>query len=355
MSSTEKRIVPALFDGNRLRQARIYRGLKKVDVAGVVDLTPAAIGQFESGKARPSSSAYASLALHLGFPPEFFERRGQSAHVTESHAHFRKLRSTSKMARDQSLVRLELLAELLMTIEGHVELPASDVPTYPIADDAPDPEPERAAAAVRESWGLGKGPIDSVVRLLEGRGVVIVRPQFDASGVDAYSTWIGDRAVVVLSSEKADAARSRFDAAHELGHLVMHHDAEPGRHVVENQANRFAAAFLMPADVIGKEFPSRMSWPVFFRLKERWRVSLQALLYRARTLGALGPESYRRAQIYLSRQGWRDNEPIEIGAPEEPTLWLQAFALMQAELDIDEKSVAVSCCLPDEVFSSLLS
>lgn len=80
----------------------------------------------------------------------------------------------------------------------------------------------------------------------------------------------------------------------------MHHDAEPGRHVVEKQAHRFAAAFMMPAEAIADEFPARMSWPEYFKLKERWRVSLQALLYRARSLGALSPGAYRRSDQNLA-------------------------------------------------------
>jgi Zn-dependent peptidase ImmA (M78 family) len=134
----------------------------------------------------------------------------------------------------------------------------------------------------------------------------------------------------------------------------MHHDAEPGRHVVEKQAHRFAAAFMMPAEVIAEEFPARMSWPAYFTLKERWRVSLQALLYRARTLGALSPDAYRRAQIHIARQGWREAEPIPIGEPEQPALVRRALGLMKSELSMDEKSIADAARLPEGVFRSLL-
>jgi len=354
MSGGETRVVPELFDGHRLRQARIYKGLKKLDLARAIDVTPAVIGQYESGKTRPSGPVFASIALHLGFPPEFFERRGHPLRVPEGEAHFRKLRSTSKLERDQALVRLEFLAEVMADVEKRVQLPDVDLPEFPVDDAAPDAEPEAAAEAVRRAWGLGTGPIDNVVRLLEGRGAVVIRPAVGSSGVDAFSTWIGHRPVVVLGSDKDDTARSRFDASHELGHLVMHHDAEPGRHVVETQAHRFAAALLMPAEVIGKEFPNRMSWPAFFTLKQRWRVSLQALLYRAKTLGALSPDAYQRAQIHVSRQGWRDNEPGDIGDPEEPALLGRAFDLMRSELSIDEVMIAADCRLPDGVFRALL-
>lgn len=354
MSTASPRLVPALFDGDRLRQARLYHGWRKVDVADAVGITPASVGQYESGRTRPSAQVMASLALHLGFPPEFFERRNGLTQVPENLAHFRKLRSTTRRDRDRLLVRLELLAEVVSGIETYVELPPIEIPEHSVDDTASESEPELAAAAVRNAWGLGRGPIDNVVRLLESKGIVVVRPRVDTAGVDAFSTWAGNRPVIVLSSDKADAARSRFDAAHELGHLVMHHDVEPGRHVVEQQAHRFAGAFLLPADVIAREFPRRMSWPPFFALKQRWRVSLQALLHRARTLGALSPDAYRRAQIHVSRQGWRENEPVDIGPPEEPTLLQRALDLMHTELGIDDALVASKVRLPTMVFGSLL-
>ena len=354
MSGASARLVPALFDGDRLRQARLYRGQRKVDVAEAIGITPAAVGQYESGRTHPSAQVLASLALHLGFPPAFFERRSGLTVVPEGLAHFRKLRSTTRAERERLLVRLELLSEVIAAVERHVELPPVCVPEHAVSDASRDTEPETAAAAVRTAWGLGWGPIDHVVRLLESKGIVVVRPRFDTSRVDAFSTWAGSRPVIVLGSDKEDAARSRFDAAHELGHLVMHHDVEPGRHVIEQQAHRFAAAFLLPADVIIRELPRRMSWPTFFALKERWHVSLQALLYRARTLGTLSPDAYRRAQIHLSRNGWRDNEPVDIGSSEEPALVERALGLMHSELGIDDDTVADQCLLPGPVFTSLV-
>lgn len=352
MTGGDARLVPELFDGDRLRQARMYRGLRKVEVADKIDVSPAIIGQYESGKTRPSVAALASICLKLAFPPEFFERRGTSARVTEGQAHFRKLRATSKLERDRALVRLELFAEVLADIESHVQLPDVDVPSFPVSDDAPDALLEEAAAVVRRAWGLGNGPIDNVVRLLEGRGVVVTRNRVGGTSVDAFSTWIGQRPVVVLGSDKGDTARSRFDAAHELGHLVMHCDAEPGRSIIEQQAHRFAAAFLMPAETIRKELPTRMSWSAFFALKERWRVSLQALLMRAKTLGTMSPDAYRRAQIHI-RTRWGNNEPIDIGAAEQPALLGRAFELMWSELGIAASAVADECRLPEPVFRSL--
>ncbi len=318
-------------------------------------MTPGVVGQYEQSRTRPSPAVLAALSLHLGVDPEFFERRAEPvARVDESQVHFRRLRSTSKLQRDRLLVRLELLADVLVRIEVHVRLPEVAIPSFDV-ELGDDPGVEGAAAAVRSEWGLGRGPLDSVVRLLESKGVIVVRPVIGTADVDAFSTWSAGRPLVVLGSDKDDAARSRFDSAHELGHLVMHHDALPGHQAVERQAQRFAAAFLMPADVIAHELPRRMSWPAYFDLKVRWRVSLQALLYRARTLGVLSPDAYQRAQIHLSRNWGRDAEPIDLGLPERPTLLLRALDLMETKLGVTKDIIARETRLPSGLLDELLA
>lgn len=162
MSGTSQRLVPALFDGDRLRQARLYRGWRKVEVANAVDISPAAVGQYESGKARPSAGARVTRAAPR-FPSAFFERRstcseGRTLRIAEDAAHFRKLRSTTKIERDRLLVRLELLAELLAEVETYVQLPDVDVPVRTVGEEAPETEPERAAAEVRGCMGSRSRP-----------------------------------------------------------------------------------------------------------------------------------------------------------------------------------------------------
>ncbi len=80
------------------------------------------------------------------------------------------------------------------------------------------------AGALRASWALPPGPAPNVVELLESHGVAVIRLPLGSVDVDAFSLPLPDHPVVVLGTDKNDRARSRFDAAHELGHLVMHGD-----------------------------------------------------------------------------------------------------------------------------------
>jgi len=196
-------------------------------------------------------------------------------------------------------------------------MPATSLPARPISSlEAPYQEIEAIASRVRKDWGVPPGPISSVVGLLESHGVVVIRMTLDSADVDAFSLPFVDRPVIVLGSDKGDRARSRFDAAHELGHLVIHGAEFWGLTEVEKQAHGFAAAFLMPRDQIYRELPQRVDWPSLFQLKRRWQVSLAALLMRARTLERMTPATYLTAVKAASARGWRRVEPVPLGPPE---------------------------------------
>ena len=185
----------------------------------------------------------------------------------------------------------------------------------------------RLAGEARTHLGVEGGPIPNVVRLLEAHGVVVVRlDRDDVRRVDAFSHHHGQRPVVVLNPAKGDKARSRFDAAHELGHLVVHHDIEPGSRLVENQAHAFAAEFLAPAAEIERDLPTGIDWPEMQRLKRRWGISLKALVMRARTLGRYSDATYQRAMRQLVSFGLP--EPGALGPPEVPVLLPRALELI---------------------------
>lgn len=199
---------------------------------------------------------------------------------------------------------------------------------------------------------MGSGPAGHLVRLLENHGVLVVFSPPQTAAVDAYSFESHLRPVVVLNPSKQDYYRQRFDVAHELGHLVMHADAEPGSRVVEEQANRFASELLMPADQVFDLLPSKMSgnvWGLLAKLKEQWGVSMQALLFRARKLGKLNDVSYRNAMTTVSVRGWRRSEPGQVRILEQPSLLPRTIELLGSE-GIEEQALIDECRVPRELF-----
>src|SRR5206468_3782846 len=133
--------------------------------------------------------------------------------------------------------------------------------------------------------------------------------------------------------------RMRFTLAHELGHLVMHQAPKPE---MEEEANRFAAEILLPSEDISTDFYTT-SMDHFMVLKLKWRVSLQAIVRKAYTLGKITERAYRYYMMEISKRWGRVREPVPLpDTIERPRIWNQ---LVNAHLNklgysLEELSVA---------------
>ncbi|MQA16995.1 MAG: DUF2188 domain-containing protein [Pseudonocardiaceae bacterium] len=318
------------FEPARLALARRLAALPRTRLGKKVGVTPSAITQFEKGQAKPTLTVLDRLAEVLDVPAEFFRAGHPVPGLSTEGAHFRSLRSTTALERERALSFGELALAVLAAVELHVELPAVRLPELDIpADSTGDLDQSGIEALAREArdlMGVAFGPVPHVVRLLEAHGVAVVRLDEGSRKVDAFSHQQGYRPLVLLSAGKEDKARSRFDGAHELGHLLMHHDADPGSRLVEQQAHNFAAEFLTPAAQIVEDLPDRLDWTVFHRLKRRWGISLKALVMRAHTLGVITSRTYQRGMRQLAT--WDLPEPGSLGPPEAPVLLPRAVELL---------------------------
>lgn len=346
--------VRLLFDPDRLRLARTLVRLNKTQLAAHAEVTPAAISQFELGQATPSRETLARLALATGVPASFFQRPPRRGAHDPSAAHFRSLRSTSQAERAQALGVAELAWHVADGLARWVRLPEVDVPEIPLGPDAPATDVEGAAAAVRVELGLGVEPLPHIVRTLESRGALVLRtPDRLSNRVDAFSHRIGPRPLVVLSASKQDAARSRFDAAHELGHLVMHHESIPGSALKERQAHLFASCLLAPPDALRDELPRRADWGALVLLKERYGMSVKSLAFAAHRLGVWSDTTYQRAMRRYNAAGWNHEEPGDIGAAEQPSMLGKAAALL-LENGVGLDRLAAACALPQDLVNEIL-
>ncbi|MFY0581659.1 ImmA/IrrE family metallo-endopeptidase [Cystobacter fuscus] len=317
------------FNPAQLTLARELRGLLKHELAEKVGKSPSAIGQFENGRARPEPQTILALSLALGLPPGFFAREAKAPAVVPDRCQFRSQRSSSVREQRYVLARGELLKELVALLNEDVDFPEPKVPHAhgPVRSIE---DVEECAEMARRQMGLKDGPIGSMVNELENLGVMVIPMDADCRRVDAFSTWIDKRPYVFLNTFKGSTSRARFDAAHELGHLVMHPDVVPGSPELEHQADQFASAFLLPRSSFSKECPRRINFEHLRELKVRWKVSLAALLYRGRELGFFSEAAVRRAYIQMNSLGIRRNEPDEPTA-EEPQLLQSALKVVLAE------------------------
>lgn len=337
LAAGEIHVAAQLFKPVRLTLARELRLLTKAELAALVGRTPSAISQFEAGRLRPDGATVGELALALDVPVGFFAVESKAAPMAVDQCHFRSLRSASQRDRRRLLARGTLLCDFATRLEEYVEIPAEEVPRVDrevlTSDDV-----ELVAQQARQLWGLGLGPIPNVVWLLERKGIVVSYIPSNCEQVDAFSGWSsaggGSRPFVFLTDGKGAPTRSRFDACHELGHLIMHVDAQPGNPELERQANHFSSAFLMPRESFIREAPQWLNWDLIWELKRRWGTSARAILVRSHQLGVLSDASYRRGFIHLNQHfpGGELHEP----AREQPVVLQEAVRVAAEDVSLAE-------------------
>lgn len=281
-----------------------------------------------------------SITTVLRMPPDFF---AHDARWVSARPRFMRSHATATVgARTRADRRFEWLVALGRFIERFIKLPAVDVPSAAVAADVSDLSDdaiEAAAGTVRKQWGLGDGPISNVVWLLENKGVIVGQSKLLAPKLDALSDWddaSGERPYFILGLDKRSAVRSRFDAAHELGHFVLHRGVDRSRvfrspalfNLLEDQAHRFAGAFLLPEDRFRDEFYIP-TLDALVALKPRWGASIAMMATRAGQLGLLSEEQVRFFYINIGRRKWREREPLdESMPPEQPRLLRRAVEML---------------------------
>lgn len=301
------------FNPSRLAFARRHRGFSKKDLAEKLNVTYRALVAYELGEYPPMPEVLSELSAALKFPECFFSGNDLETLMAEDVS-FRSLTKMAAKQRDTALTQSELALYLSKWLESRFELPVLDIP-----DLRQEKDPEAAAEALREHWGLGLLAIRNMVHLLESKGVRVFSLSIRNVDVDALSTWKAGTPFVFLNSYKS-AERSRFDAAHELGHLVLHRQGPPSGRVGEEEAHRFASAFLMPAASVLARAPKLASIPELFRLKKIFGVSVAAINYRLHQLKLISDWQYRSLAIQISKNGYRSSEPG--GATRETSLVL---------------------------------
>lgn len=285
----------------RLMLARHLRGMAKSELAAKLRVSNASVAHWESGRSEPAPDRLRLLASALSLPVEFFTR--DDVPIVPAHTvSFRSLRSISARDRDKAIGTASLAVDLSNWIAQRFRLPAPALP------DLSGSEPTVAAVEMRRTLQLGDGPLPPTVSLLESLGVRCFSLGRDIQKADALSAWIAGTPVVLFNVTKS-AERSRNDAAHELGHLVLHRHQLPVGADPEREAVAFAAEFLVPAASLVREATSQVTLSSLLRLKQRWGVSAAFMMKRLHDLRLVSEWSARSLWQQLSAAGYRSNEP----------------------------------------------
>lgn len=304
--NTEKSFNPAMF-----KLAREFRGYTQKDLEIKSGIKQGVLSRYEHSLRVPGEEHLALIANALQFPEDFFFQKGEDYPTgIIFHRKFSSLKIKEKSRIEAEVkMRLFCLRPLIPELEIDTEIPDIDLEKY--SDDA-----TKVAQAIRYYWKIPSGPIKNLIELLEDKGIVIFRFDFGTSLLDGF--FVYDDIPCIAINTRAPMDRQRFTIAHELGHLLMH---KISNDEAENQANQFAAEFLMPATDMNEFFKiSKIDLGYLGSLKPIWRVSIAALLRRAYDLGYITPTYFKRLNIQINQLGYKKKEPFAIDNEREGLL-----------------------------------
>jgi len=337
------------FVGSRLKEARESRGLSASSLAAKIGVSRQAVSQYEHGNVTPHPEVMRKITSILNLPYEFF---WQPARPAPDKVFFRSLSSSAKVTRMRGNWRLQWLKDICNYLQEFIEFPPVNIPQFDLPNELESISNdliEDLAHDVRRYWRLGNGVINDLIKILEKNGIVVSRDNIGSESIYTFSDWEdGQRPCMVLGC--SCAVRSRIDAGHELGHIILHHKIDKSKlcspedfKLAEQQAQYFAGAFLLPKETFTKDC-GYLTLESLKVLKEKWKLSVGMMIQRAQQIGLCSDDQAQRLWKSYSRRGWKKKEPLddELGV-EKPHLLSLSFELI-TEKDIQTR---------DEILSNL--
>lgn len=335
------------FSPDRLDLVRRRRGMTKRALAEALHMSEKVVSGYCKGDRIPKPKIVEKLSEILDFPVEFFCGNPLEEARQESPS-FRAMSKMTARQRDQAVAAGTLGMYLSAWIERKFRLPKPNIPQY----DSGIVTPEAAAMEIRSRWGLGERPIKNILHLLEYYGARVFALSEDTRIIDAYSFWHGEKPFVFLDTSKC-AERSRMDAAHELGHLILHSSESTQRNPqVEREAQEFASTFLIPSGSVLARVRPGSTLPEIIQAKHHWNVSATSLTYRIHKLGLLTRYQFTSLFIEMGKRGYRNQEP-ESSSRERSQILNKVFGRL-LEKGTTVARVARELYLPPEEIGKLL-
>lgn len=316
-----------MYNVKRIELARKRRQKTAKILADESGISPVTLSRVINGRQIPDDDTVRKIALALDFPLDFF-KLDDPDEINADAASFRSLTGMTARTRDAALSAGALAFEISDWVGKIFKLEESN-----LIDLSHERDPANAARIIRQYWGIGEKPIGNIVHFLETKGVRVFSLSENTKSVDAFSCWRNSEPFIFLNTFKT-SERSRFDAVHELGHLILHKHGGPQQKIAEYEANTFASSFLMPMADVCAYIPYVNSLNDIIKLKKRWGVSAAALLFRLNKVGIVSAWQYRTMIIQLN-SNWSQSEPE--GMPKEKS---HVWKTILQELWRDGKTVS---------------
>lgn len=298
--------------------ARESRGLSQLELAEKLSVSASHMSRIEQDFIEVGTHHLKSISAVLNYPEEFFYQEGETLPPALA------LRKRNIVAQ-KVLLPIEAQVNIYrLTIEKLIKaISYSDI-NLPVLDIEKLGSPAEAARKLRKLWKIEKGAIDNLTQVLEDNGLFLINFDFNTERVDGMSILADNKFPIIFSNKRSLGDRQRFTLAYELGHLVMHLQTNPSfTRDISHEANEFAAEFLMPEKDIKGDFKDGVNLNVLADLKRKWKVSMQALLYRANDIGEITDNQKRYLINLFNSMNIRRREPAELDIPRENPMKLR--------------------------------
>lgn len=304
--------------GARIKQARALRGFSQRDLADRISVSKTTVYDYEREERLPDSAMLMDIADVLEVDLTYFLR---APRVTSISPVYRQNRSMKAKERKALIERIRDWLERYLEVESILRI---DDLSFEWPDGVPYQvasmeEVEEAALALRDAWNIGRDPIENLTERLEDKtlrvGCLESPDAFDAC---AFEAQVNGGIPVIIFNKERPGDRQRFSIGHELGHLVL--DVK-GDLEEEDACNRFSGAFLVPRDVFIQDVGAqrkKISLRELQLLKEKYGMSMQALIYRMRDLGILNKHYAGRLFDWFEDSGHKEKGPGDPVPREHP-------------------------------------
>lgn len=312
--------------------AREARRMSQRELAEESKISQQRISKYENGLLEVSRDDLESIAIATRYRPSLFRCTEAIVGLGSSMLFNRKRETTPVTTQKEIQAKVNItrfqLSRLLRSaqMETAKKLMRLDIESSTGAAEV--------AQRLRAAWNLPLGPVQNVTALIEAAGGLIVLCDFGTDQIDGAHLWLDDSPPMFFMNANVPGDRHRFNLAHELGHAVMHHFPTGD---IEAEANEFASEFLLPSQAILPEL-SDLTMEKLGRLKQRWKVSMAAIIYAAHRLGCMSDHKYRMFYARLNTLGYRRNEPIAIQV-EQPTLVRQLLEIHRDGLNYSDEEM----------------
>ena len=336
------------FNGERLKEALQFREKKMTELANEISISKQSLSLYANGGNIPPFENVKKIAKALSFPTDFFMVEDGWT-TTTGNTYFRSQASTTRKSRAAQIIKLEYVARMYEVLLNYINFPELNLPKVDIdlPENSMDTDSdvvfegiEQFAANVRKFWDLGNGPIESLQYVLESNGIIVTGFSGVESNIDAFSQQISVNGrtvyIIALALGEKPLERLRFDMAHELGHILMHTWGENNEDISKMNLMRVKnkLIFLPVHYCYQKDGFSRMvsAYPTnvdyYKSLKKKWKVSMQAMMYRTRQLDIISANQFQYMMRIVSKKGWRIKEPGDVPGQLKDTIFQGAIDLL---------------------------